>query len=426
MSGKDLKSYVRSSQPDSRLPSFTITDLQFGHESIGNETFISWGSLNWPSQAQIDYGFQNPNPSTILAANMYNYSPNFRMASTRNPKWLSNMYTLSSSGITLKIPTLAGEQFVFTFVNNPRNGIGLLDSKPIYVPSLLASGLTEFDFFDPVLIDKTSQQTHPIVVFRNDILCYPNSLNNPAGTDGDYYLKEIGNSGYARSIIFLNAAPTGGDRILVHSVGIPCNRPTMGMQAEVETLAGAVDRLITDVALMAGNPTSDYRTTPSNVDLAYFGQMMAKLIAAFQMDSAQVTGLLFPLTQVPNSNPNVLDDYEEGVWTPNVASSGGTLTTLTALSGVYTKVGNFVTLRMNIGITTNGTGSGEILVSNLPFTVAAGSYVIGWGRETAATGVMLQAYAAPLSNLAHVVKYDNTYPGNNGYNLVIHMTYNCI
>jgi hypothetical protein len=79
--------------------------------------------------------------------------------------------------------------------------------------------------------------------------------------------------------------------------------------------------------------------------------------------STSGAGITFPATQSTSSNANTLDDYEEGVWTPSL---GGT-TTYTQQDGIYTKVGNLVTVSFQLKINTIGTGSG-FLITGLPFT----------------------------------------------------------
>jgi hypothetical protein len=78
--------------------------------------------------------------------------------------------------------------------------------------------------------------------------------------------------------------------------------------------------------------------------------------------------LEFPATANPSSNANTLDDYEEGDWTPTVE---GTTTagagTYTARVGRYTKIGNLVTAQCALSWTAH-TGTGNTLVSGLPFT----------------------------------------------------------
>jgi hypothetical protein len=79
----------------------------------------------------------------------------------------------------------------------------------------------------------------------------------------------------------------------------------------------------------------------------------------------------FPATQNASAGANVLDDYEEGTWTPSV---GGTAT-YTIQLGTYTKIGRIVNFAFYIEINLIGTGSTTI-VSGLPFTSNSSHY---WG-----------------------------------------------
>ena len=79
-------------------------------------------------------------------------------------------------------------------------------------------------------------------------------------------------------------------------------------------------------------------------------------------------GITFPATAVAASDPNTLDDYEEGTFTPAVQGSttAGTATYSTQ-TGQYTKIGNRVIFNLRI-IYTGGTGTGNLRVGGLPFT----------------------------------------------------------
>jgi hypothetical protein len=85
------------------------------------------------------------------------------------------------------------------------------------------------------------------------------------------------------------------------------------------------------------------------------------------------SGITFPATQVASSDPNTLDDYEEGTWTPTLTfDTPGTLSVnYAARVGKYTKVGNVVTvtlyLLLNPGSLVKGTASGVLKVTGLPF-----------------------------------------------------------
>lgn len=89
--------------------------------------------------------------------------------------------------------------------------------------------------------------------------------------------------------------------------------------------------------------------------------------------------LSFPLAQSPSSNPNTLDDYEEGTFTPSITFStpGNQSITYNVRSGVYTKIGDmvFVSIILSTATFTHTTASGGLDVTGLPF--ASGSPTAG-------------------------------------------------
>lgn len=72
-------------------------------------------------------------------------------------------------------------------------------------------------------------------------------------------------------------------------------------------------------------------------------------------------GIAFPATQVSSSDANVLDDYEEGTWTP----IGNAITLVTAV-GWYVKIGKVVHIGAQIGWPSNSSSDSASL-SGLPF-----------------------------------------------------------
>ena len=78
--------------------------------------------------------------------------------------------------------------------------------------------------------------------------------------------------------------------------------------------------------------------------------------------SASGAGITFPATQSASTDPNTLDDYEEGTWTPTL---GGTAT-YAFRTGYYTRIGNVVNVSFDIGVTLIGTGDTQF-ISGLPF-----------------------------------------------------------
>ena len=80
-----------------------------------------------------------------------------------------------------------------------------------------------------------------------------------------------------------------------------------------------------------------------------------------------------------SGSANLMDDYEEGTWTPSLQRSGGGLSvSYTARDGKYTKVGNIVHCSFRMRVTSHSGGSGEFQIFTLPFTpVTAGADHIG-------------------------------------------------
>lgn len=87
--------------------------------------------------------------------------------------------------------------------------------------------------------------------------------------------------------------------------------------------------------------------------------------------AASGAGVSFPATQSASTDPNTMDDYEEGTWTPSV---GGTAT-YTLQSGTYTKIGNLAFITGQIVINAIGTGN-TTDISGLPFTAATNNQII--------------------------------------------------
>jgi hypothetical protein len=83
--------------------------------------------------------------------------------------------------------------------------------------------------------------------------------------------------------------------------------------------------------------------------------------------TAGTGGIAFPATAVAVADPNTLDDYEEGTFTPILQgdSTAGTGTYSTQV-GEYTRIGNICHYKIYI-IWTHHTGTGTILAGVLPF-----------------------------------------------------------
>ena len=76
----------------------------------------------------------------------------------------------------------------------------------------------------------------------------------------------------------------------------------------------------------------------------------------------------------------LLDDYEEGSFTPTYSNTGGVTPNYNYQEGYYTKIGNLVTCAGIIGCTNaNSFGTGKRIQIQLPFTSASTSYGLAGG-----------------------------------------------
>ncbi len=80
--------------------------------------------------------------------------------------------------------------------------------------------------------------------------------------------------------------------------------------------------------------------------------------------------IAFPATAVPSADPNTLDDYEEGAWTPALEFGGGsTGITYTTQEGLYTKTGRSIILTGYFLLSNKGSSNGNAALEGLPFTI---------------------------------------------------------
>ena len=163
------------------------------------------------------------------------------------------------------------------------------------------------------------------------------------------------------------------------------------------------------VMVLGGSGTANGITSFSSAatfgsTLSITGALTQSSGAAFNLVSGQ---LAFPVTQIPSSDANTLDDYEEGTWTPVVTASSGTISTYTS-SGFYTKIGRIMHLFGLITITNTGTATNQYInFSGLPYA-ASSSYnsFIGVARENSVNGLLNQVIVTGSSG--SILKYDNT------------------
>ena len=111
----------------------------------------------------------------------------------------------------------------------------------------------------------------------------------------------------------------------------------------------------------------------------------------------------------------VLDDYEEGTWTPapTGSTSDPTVTAIAWRFGRYTKIGRIVTIEFYITMRTTVAGVGNIEISGLPFAPATdanrlqGQIMSGDAKENNATIISGDVYWATGTTTTFTLKKDS-------------------
>lgn len=112
----------------------------------------------------------------------------------------------------------------------------------------------------------------------------------------------------------------------------------------------------------------------------------------------------------PGMTSELLDDYEEGTFTPTLAFGGAsTGITYAVNSGSYTKIGRLVTGRFVMVLSSKGSATGIADIAGLPFTVGAdiGSAVTEFSSNFA-SNAPTQGYCSNVSTTLVPIKIGAT------------------
>lgn len=172
----------------------------------------------------------------------------------------------------------------------------------------------------------------------------------------------------------------------------------------------------------SGTANSGYITNDN--DRLNFNFLQGLLVSQGNLRLASGNGIDFSLSSnAAGATSELLNDYEEGTWTPAVSSASGTLGTVTSQSGYYTKIGRLVTAHCYFVVTNNGTGGSSIQVTGLPFATSSVFNVTGIVRLDGVTGELGQIKLAASGSGFNIWTYNNSYPASNGTQFPCVITY---
>ncbi len=198
---------------------------------------------------------------------------------------------------------------------------------------------------------------------------------NPSSNDGVKYkcaaanplVYAINTSGSVLTLVAGTASGEGTTQEFATHPGELGNQIAIAKSASTVTLSGAtLSGGVSDVAVK----------TMNLVRGASLGTVAAGYLPKYDTNALlPANAIKFPATQVLSSDPNALDDYEEGDFTPTLAgSTTAGVNTYSNQQGKYVKIGRTVHCYLYLCMTAKGAMAGNVKLMGLPF---AGATVLG-------------------------------------------------
>jgi hypothetical protein len=131
-----------------------------------------------------------------------------------------------------------------------------------------------------------------------------------------------------------------------------------------------------------------------------------------------------------SANPNpagmtseLLNDYEEGTWTPTITPGAGSFTTVTLGTCLYTKIGRLVYVTARFTLTNSGTGTGAINIAGLPFNMALNPSAQPFQGLVVSTAEPIFGQLSPFTDMLSLQKITGLTAIGNGFVYTFNATY---
>lgn len=281
--GKKNSTLKKEQVRESKLLTQGVKLIKFWHEASAGDKSISFGSLSLPTELSNN-GFSNPNSAEILSANLSYYQENVTVISSLNGELMLGLtFLVNSNGVKFlnDYEAVEGEIFEVTYKNEVVSGNNIVDVRPLSSTGTMTAGNTTYNVGEAFRINAyPGSQIGEVMVFVDGVLQFRNTNNATAAPAADGNYQEVQSSGgYGISIEF-NDSFADDVNIIVTSRGMIAERPNISMMQNIDTLAGQVDKIVEVLSDTAGVPESTFQTSPNNVDLKAFGDIVQALLGA--------------------------------------------------------------------------------------------------------------------------------------------------
>ena len=136
----------------------------------------------------------------------------------------------------------------------------------------------------------------------------------------------------------------------------------------VTATASAVNEITVANAATGANPVISATGSDTNIGITLTPKGTGNaVLTSGNLVVASGAGIDFSADpHAPGMTSELLDDYEEGTWTPTYSSSGATFP-YSVQTGWYRKIGNLVTVGFTLSASASGTVTNSLSISGLPF-----------------------------------------------------------
>lgn len=270
------KSNISLSKKDlqkSRIPPVASRNVVFYHKATVGDLTINLLSLTLPS-SEMPTAVQ-ATADEISGAKLYVNKKNLDLVSSSKGQLIPNLdyvvidsTTISLIGSAFTSGAEVDEIFVGTINSAPMSDLIVASAKSVTKTYTLAVGQTTLNLAQEYQVGANPNEDVGIIkVYVNGIL---------AIRDADYQEVDAG-SGYGTTIEFLSSPATIPWEIVV-DFGVMAITDNNAIGA-IENLAGSIQKIADDLAVVAGTTATDYYTaSPSDVERRAFGDWVLKML----------------------------------------------------------------------------------------------------------------------------------------------------